>query len=197
MHIPTTAAILAIGSSLLSVVAAQAADVCPPADFFLDTTGKNAITYKTNKAWEMGRRVYFWDFGPYSTATGPATEPSASVAIIPVWVFFYPNGTKAGQGLIDKIPCEPGYSDLWAATNITLKDASLPLNYYKDASVLRADIAANKVIVTDLGMSVNCPVVPFKSTVMDDSPNPAPQPVKGDQGWYKGREVFYFDFGPV
>ncbi|KAJ3160506.1 hypothetical protein HK101_000911, partial [Irineochytrium annulatum] len=161
------------------------------------SVSRHAINYTTKLSWYKNKRLFFWDFGAYSAPAGTSADPASNIGTIPIWLIFYPNGTKAGNNIIDTLPCQPGYSDLWAAQNVTVKDATVPLNFYKDAATIKADAAAGKVTITDLQTLVNCPVVPFGSTCVDDSPNPTPMPPKPTTGWIKGQPVFYFDFGVI
>ncbi|KAJ3330046.1 hypothetical protein HDU76_006542 [Blyttiomyces sp. JEL0837] len=176
-----------------STIALAADAACPSKDFFLNQNGANAMNFTTIPAWCKGAPCYFWNFGAYSSLNGS----SAVIATAPIWVPFFANGTKAGSNIINVIPCEQGYSDLWAVQKVTVPD-STPMDFYKDAKSVIADAAAGKVTVKDAATLVNCPVVPFKSTAFDDAPgNPMPTPPAPTTGWYMGQPVFYFDFGPI
>ncbi|KAJ3151442.1 hypothetical protein HK101_001888 [Irineochytrium annulatum] len=109
----------------------------------------------------------------------------------------FSNGTKAGNNIIDAIPCTPGYSDLWSAQNITITNLSLPYNYYKDVATIFADSSAGKIALANLNTYVNCPVVTFGSTCVDDSPDPKPKPPAPTYGWFKGQQVFHFCFPAI
>ncbi|KAJ3103404.1 hypothetical protein HDU96_009276 [Phlyctochytrium bullatum] len=197
MHFKTLPLLAAV--AVATGVAAQE-EACPPTSYFLDQSGKNAKVYDTQMGWEKGRRVYFWDFGAFSAPAGPASAPSSRVGVIPIYLIFYANGTKAGDNIIDTLPCQPGYSDLWSAQNITLTPAASATytpNALRNASAVLAEVAAGRATQTSLGVNVNCPVVPFGSTVKDSSPANGAAVPKPVSGWFKGEKVFYFDFGPV
>ena len=179
--------------SFLSLAAAQSCDNVKKSDYE-DVSGSKAIEYKTIMGFYKGRKSWYWDFGPRSESKMNGTE----VALQPIWLFNYANGTKAGNNMIDILPCEAHYSDFWEVNMVKVPD-STPYSYYKSAADVNKDVASKKITITKPGKLVNCPVVPFNSTVIDDSPNPTNGNTKPADvfGWYKGKQIFYYNFGEI
>jgi hypothetical protein len=94
----------------------------------------------------------------------------------------------AGQrNIIDVVPGDTGYSDLWEVNFVTVP-AGYVANTFKSAE----DVRNAGLQMTKPGVLVNCPVVPLNSRLAE----PVNGSVEPTMGWYKGREVHYFDFGP-
>ncbi|RKO88920.1 hypothetical protein BDK51DRAFT_27632 [Blyttiomyces helicus] len=171
-------------------------------------SAQHKITFSSAQGWIDDEKVWFYNFGPHST---PGTANGSTIALAPIWVPSYrklkelladedlTNGTKAGNNIINAIPCDAGYSDLWKVNFVTVP-ATYPLNAFKSAAdVLAAAANPSGVTInsTAATLMVNCPVVPFGSTAVDTSGSATATVPKYVNGWYKGAPVFYFDFGPV
>ncbi len=119
--------------------------------------------------------------------TSPAS--GSTVAVAPIYMLV--TGTAAdgspipveGQhNIVDVVPGEDGYSDLWEVMLVTVEPG-----YEADSIRSKADIDAAGLDVAAAGLIVNCPIVPAGSTFEDGEPLV--------QGWYRGERVFYPDFG--
>ncbi|MCB0209458.1 MAG: hypothetical protein KDJ52_09015 [Anaerolineae bacterium] len=145
-----------------------------------------AKNYELVQGWYQGRETFYYDFGPST----PLTEDGTGVVTAPIYVLvtgFDADGNPqavAGQSnIVDVIPGDDGYSDLWEVTFVTV-----PADYEANSITSAQELIDAGYEQTVAGVYVNCPIVPAGSTLSEG----------GDlvQGWYKGQEVFYFDFGP-
>ncbi|HUF53267.1 MAG TPA: hypothetical protein VMR52_05780 [Dehalococcoidia bacterium] len=134
--------------------------------------------------WYRGNEVEYYDFGMNTPLAS-----GASVLTAPIYVFI--TGTDAdgnpvfveGQhNVIDVKPGDVGYSDLWQVNLVTVDET-----YEPDSIRSKDDIDAAGLAPETVEMFVNCPVVPVGSTLEGGE--------ELVQGWYKGKEVFYPDFG--
>ena len=142
-------------------------------------------TFEVTRGWYQGRPTYYYDFG----ANTGATEDRLGVVPAPIYVLvtgFDAEGNPqvvAGQNnIVDVLPGDPGYSDLWQVTFVTT-----PQDYVANTITSAEQILNGGYELTVPGMFVNCPIAPAGSILAEG----------GDlvQGWYRGQEVFYFDFG--
>ncbi len=144
--------------------------------------------------WYRDEPVFYPDFG--------GNDPLA----IPIWVFingFNDDGTpdffEGQNNIIDKVPGEEGYSDFWRVNLVTV-DATYEANTFTSA----AQVLASSLEVTETDLLVNCPVVRPDSDSASGEPRPPalvrsarPEAKAFDlvDGWYRGDDVTYFDFG--
>jgi len=125
--------------------------------------------------WYRNASVSYLDYGP---------QPNVAV---PILVFFQaasPSTPVAGQrNIIDTIPGQPGYSDFWRVYKVLA-----PSGYVANSirSLATAVASGYKIEPTDI--VVNCPVVNPAAKVAGSTTPPV-------SGWYRDREVFYFDHG--
>ncbi|MGA9048574.1 MAG: hypothetical protein WB588_06230 [Dehalococcoidia bacterium] len=133
--------------------------------------------------WYKGSAIQYYDFGTNT----PLVNGIPPVA--PIWVFIYgnkadgtPDFVTGGHNIIDVIPGDPGYSDLWQVVLVTV-----PRSYQPDSITNAADVMKGNFPMKTTDMLVNCPVVPAGSTIQDNRAL--------IQGWYKGQKVYYYDFG--
>lgn len=143
-------------------------------------------TYPLVQGWYEGRATYYYDFGGNS----PALNNAQAVAQAPIYVLvtgFDANGQPqpvAGQhNIIDVVPGDAGYSDLWSVMFVTV-----PSSYQANTVRSADDVRKAGYPIKATAMTVNCPVVPLNSQLSEGQPGLT-------MGWYKGREVHYFDFG--
>ncbi|MFN0095286.1 MAG: twin-arginine translocation signal domain-containing protein [Dehalococcoidia bacterium] len=134
--------------------------------------------------WYRGREVKYYDFGANTKLSG------AAVGSAPIWVLIHgkkPDGTpdmvQGQHNIIDVAPGEPGYSDLWSVNFVTV-----PAGYQVDSVKSAADVTKAGFKSEPQPVFVNCPVVAMGTTFEGGE--------KLVQGWSKGKEVFYPDFGP-
>ncbi len=123
--------------------------------------------------WYRGTDLTYFDYGP---------NPNVAA---PILAFFWQNGTAvAGQrNVIDTIPTQPGYSDFWRVNKVLV-----PTTYVTNSirSIQEAMSSNYTLQLTDI--IVNCPVVNPNTTLQGSSMKPV-------QGWYRDRDVYYFDQG--
>ncbi|MEX2247558.1 MAG: hypothetical protein WEC75_12840 [Dehalococcoidia bacterium] len=134
--------------------------------------------------WYKDRAVKYYDFG--------ANTPLASgntVQTAPIYVFIHgmnadgsPDFVAGQHNVVDDVPGDDGYSDLWQVMLVTVPDG-----YEPDSITSKDEIDAAGYEITETDMFVNCPIVPEGTTLEDGKPLV--------QGWNKGEEVFYPDFG--
>ncbi len=143
-----------------------------------------AKRYGLVNGWYRGNDAKYWDFGMASP-----TNASGAVSPAPIYAFSTgknddgsPRLVSGQHNVIDVLPGQPGYSDLWEVMLVTV-----PTSYVADSVRSKADIDAKGLKATSAGIFVNCPVVPTGSTL--ESGNALVQ------GWYHGESVFYPDFG--
>ncbi len=168
---------------LLATFLATAARAATVGDVFTDPPKSFALV----QGWFAGRATFYYDFG----MNAPATANASKVAAAPIYVLvtgFDANGQPqmlAGQhNIIDLVPGEAGYSDLWQVNLVTV-----PAGTAADSVRSLDQIRQGGYPVQATPMLVNCPVVPAGSRLAEGTPGLT-------QGWYKGKAVFYFDFGP-
>lgn len=144
----------------------------------------SATRYGLINGWYRGGDARYWDFGMASPSNA-----SGTVSRAPIYAFTTgknddgsPRLVSGQHNVIDVLPGQAGYSDLWEVMLITV-----PTSYVADSVRSRADIEAQGFQAVSAGLFVNCPVVPTGSTVEEGSPLV--------QGWYRGEAVYYPDFG--
>jgi hypothetical protein len=133
--------------------------------------------------WYRDEPVVYYDFGMQSPATG------AVVATSPIWAFITgmdgdgnPIFVDGQFNIVDAIPGDAGYSDLWQVNLVTV-----PEDYEPNSIHSAADLATMSYPTEVPGLLVNCPVVPAGSTLAN-----------GEElvtGWYRDQHVYYPDFG--
>jgi hypothetical protein len=133
--------------------------------------------------WYRDQQVKYYDFGMNSPHTG------GSVATAPIYVLISGMNTDGtpifveGQhNIVDAVPGDAGYSDLWQVMLVQAGD-----DYEPDSIKSKAELDASGLQVTSTDMLVNCPIVPEGTTLEGGE--------ELVQGWYKGEPVFYPDFG--
>ena len=125
--------------------------------------------------WDNGNSVQYWDFGE---------NPPIAAGILVFFQQSSPDTPVAGQNnIIDTIPGYPGYTDFWRVYKV-LAPSDYTANSIK--SFEAAVDSGYPIEITDI--VVNCPVV-NPDTALEGSSDSLVQ------GWYRDREVFYFDFG--
>lgn len=142
-------------------------------------------TFGLTQGWYMGRETFYYDFGTNTQAT----EDGEGVVPAPIYVLIrgmqdgQPQPVEGQANIIDVLPGQEGYSDLWQVTFVTV-----PADYEANAIQSAQAIQEAGYQMTPTDTYVNCPVVPEGSTLTEGG---APLV----QGWYQGQEVYYFDFG--
>ena len=146
--------------------------------------GAQSTEFSLVSGWFRDREVKYYDFGMNTGLASGSTVESA-----PIYVFIHgmnadgtPDFVEGQHNIVDVRPGDDGYSDLWQVMMVTV-----PSDYEPDSITSKEEIDDAGLEVTATDMFVNCPIVPAGSTLED---GPALT-----QGWYKGEEVFYPDFG--
>src|SRR3972149_11596280 len=125
--------------------------------------------------WYRNESVSYLDYGLQSNVA------------VPTLVFFEaasPTNPVTGQkNIIDTIPGQPGYSDFWRVYKVLT-----PTGYVANSIRSLADAVASGYPIEVTDTFVNCPVVNPNATISGSSTSPV-------SGWYRNREVFYFDHG--
>jgi hypothetical protein len=105
------------------------------------------------QGWYRDMKVFYFDFGTRSPNDG------SIVLRAPIWVFFLEDGTAVeGQNnVIDLLPDEEGYSDLWHVHKVVV-DSSYVANSYKSAADIMEAAGSGGVTVEETTIFVNCPV---------------------------------------
>jgi hypothetical protein len=125
--------------------------------------------------WFRNESVSYLDYG---------MQPNVAVPILAFFRASSPTTSVPGQrNIIDTIPGQPGYSDFWRVHKVLVPDGYV-------ANTIRsfADAVAAGYTIEVTDTVVNCPVVNPNATVQGSSLTPT-------LGWYRGREVSYFDHG--
>jgi len=125
--------------------------------------------------WYRNQAVSYLDYGP---------QPNVAE---PILVFFQaasPNTPVANQrNIIDTIPGQPGYTDFWRVYKVLV-----PSSYAANSIRSFEDAVASGYTIEVTDLVVNCPVVNPNATIQGSSARPV-------SGWYRNREVSYFDHG--
>ena len=173
-----------LGLAMLVLLLAVSSSLAFAQDNVFSQPAKN---YELVQGWYQGRETFYYDFGPST----PLTEDGAGVVTAPIFVLVTgfdadgnPQAVDGQANIVDVIPGDEGYSDLWEVTFVTV-----PADYQANSITSAQEVIDGGYEQTKAGVFVNCPIVPAGSTLSEGG---APLV----QGWYKGQEVFYFDFGP-
>ena len=133
-------------------------------------------TFPRVNGWYKNGNITYLDYGT-----------SANVSQ-PILVFFQaasPNTTVVGQmNIIDSIPGQPGYTDFWRVHKVLV-----PSSYVANTIRSFEEAVASGYAIQATTTIVNCPVVNPNATT------PGTLFTK-TTGWYRDRNVFYFDYGP-
>lgn len=134
--------------------------------------------------WFQDREVQYYDFGTNTPLAANNTVPTQ-----PIWVFIHgmnadgtPDFVEGQHNIVDVVPGEPGYSDLWQVVLVTV-----PEDYEPDSIRSAEDVRDSGFETQTTDMLVNCPIVP-EGTALETGQELV-------QGWHDGEEVFYPDFG--
>jgi len=105
------------------------------------------------QGWYKDMQVFYFDFGSNSAVDGWIVKTA------PIYALFYGDGTPVqGQhNIIDVLPGEEGYSDLWYVVAVTVSD-SYTSNTYKSAADVQAAVNSGTATLTETNIYVNCPV---------------------------------------
>lgn len=141
--------------------------------------------FELTQGWYEGRQTFYYDFG----ANTQASTDGTTIVPAPIYVLVTgfnddgsPKVVEGQRNIIDVIPGDEGYSDLWEVTFVTV-----PEDYVANTITSAEQVMSGGYEMKKAGFYVNCPVVPAGSTLAEGGDLTA--------GWYKGQDVYYFDFG--
>jgi hypothetical protein len=145
-----------------------------------------AVQFNLVQGWYREQNVEYYDFG----ANTPLGEDGL-VATAPIYALIHgfdddgnPEFVAGQHNIVDVVPGDEGYSDLWEVHLVIVGD-----DYVPDTIRSAQEVHDGGFEIVKPGLLVNCPIVPEGSTLEE---GPALT-----QGWYKGEAVFYPDFGPT
>ncbi|KAJ3210339.1 hypothetical protein HDU82_008330 [Entophlyctis luteolus] len=150
---------------------------------FLDVSGASAVQYSEQEVWTENVKAACWNMGTASplSSANPAGV-NVNQAILPT----YPDGTAAGYPIVQSVPCDSQYSDVWNLMRVIVAQ-NTPYNTYKSFGALLSTNAPS------FGY-FNRPLVPpnstFSSLYSSNPPTVLP-------GWANGGRIYFADFGPV
>ncbi len=125
--------------------------------------------------WYRNGSVSYLDYGLQPNITAP------------ILVFFQaasPDTMVPGQrNIIDTVPGQPGYSDFWRVYKVLA-----PAGYVANSIRSFEAAVASGYAIEETHLVVNCPVVNPGTTIQGSAAAPV-------SGWYRDREVVYFDHG--
>ena len=138
------------------------------------------------QGWYRDRTVLYYDFG--------AVKPDAQPAQVfwPIHGFDArgnPVSMRGQRPIFSTIPGLPDYSSVYRLTYVVVADNVQP-NYVRDIATIDQLVAAKKAHLRESGLLLNLPVVPRGARLARDSSS-------GLVGWYKARDIQFFDFGAV
>lgn len=136
--------------------------------------------------WFRDRPVLYFNFGD-------VPQPlSAGRVLWPVYGFDAAGDPVAIRGqrpIFSTLPGLKGYSGIWRLVYVVTADHVQP-NQLRDVASVNALVRRRRAVLKDASLLVNLPIVARGSALAHDSTPPLP-------GWFEGREVQFFDFGPV
>lgn len=140
--------------------------------------------YELVSGWYRDEEARYYDFGMASPLAA-----SGAVGTAPIYAFITGMGSDGnpifveGQhNVVDVVPGDEGYSDLWAVMLVTV-----PADFEADSIHSQEQLDAAGYEITPTPLLVNCPIVPAESTFEGGE--------SLVQGWYRGERVYYPDFG--
>jgi hypothetical protein len=146
------------------------------------------INFELVQGWYEGDQTFYYDFGAHTQAS----EDGSEVITAPIYVLVTgfdedgnPQVVEGQHNIVDVVPGDEGYSDLWEVTFVTV-----PEDYEANTITSAQEILDGNYEMTVPGVYVNCPIVPAGSELENAEDAPLVT------GWYRGEQIFYFDFGP-
>jgi len=134
--------------------------------------------------WYKGQPVTYYDFGmntPFAANDMVQTSP-IYVLITGMDMDGNPVFVAGQHNIVDDLPGDSDYSDLWNVTLVTV-----PMGYVPDSIRSFQEIENAGFDMTTTDLFVNCPIVPAGSTLASGKTLV--------QGWFRGQPVYYPDYG--
>lgn len=140
-----------------------------------------AETFDTTTGWYQDQSISYYSFNNPI----PSPDGGDTVTPAPIYVLFFGDGTPVPdqRNIIDVVPGDDGYSDLWRVHVVTVPDDYVANDVRSYVQIMNAGYT-----VTPMDIYVNCPVVPEGSMLSGGE-------MGLTMGWYQGQDVSYFDFG--
>jgi hypothetical protein len=145
--------------------------------------GENVLSLVSG--WYRDRQVRYYDFGDRTKLT-----QGSSIAVAPIFALITgmdgegnPQFVEGQHNIVDVVPGDAGYSDLWQVVLVTV-----PADYAPDTLKSAAEVSSSGYGTMTTDIFVNCPIVEEGTQLEGGEPLV--------QGWNKGEAVFYPDFGP-
>jgi hypothetical protein len=138
------------------------------------------------EGWFRDRPVLYYDFGSVPAGAQPGR------VYWPIHGFDARRNPVAIRGqrpIFSTIPGLNDYSGLWRLVYVVTADKIQP-NELKDQASIDAAIRARKARLSETDLTLNLPITPRGTTLARDT-------TQGMLGWYQGRDVQFFDFGPA
>lgn len=135
--------------------------------------------------WFRDRSVLYYDFGSVPAAAVPGR------VLWPIHGFDARGNPVAIRGqrpIFSSLPGLGDYSGVWRLAYVVTADYVQP-NVLRDMESVDALVRRNKALIRETDVAYNLPIVPRGAHLARDSS-------QGMLGWYEGREVQFFDFGP-
>ena len=131
----TATAAAATGTTEATATSSEVSVPAEDADFDLGA----ATQFDLVEGWHKGDDVVYYDFGMRSPLTS-----TGAVGLAPIWAFITgldadgnPQFVEGQHNVIDAVPADAGYSDLWEVSLVTV-----PAGYEADSIRSKADLDA-------------------------------------------------------
>lgn len=138
------------------------------------------------QGWFRDRPVMYYNFGYVDEAV------TAGRVLWPIHGFDAKGNPVAMRGqrpIFSAIPPLGGYSGAWRLAYVLTADHAQP-NQLRDMASVDRLVRSKRASIRETDLTLNLPIVPRGSRLAGDSTPPM-------MGWYEGRDVQFFDFGPV
>ncbi len=149
-----------------------------------DLAPQFAQAFPLVRGWYRAQPIRYYDFGPQAPTISPMflVARGFSAAGRPVLV-------EGQRPIFSSVPGLPGYSAIWQVQYLVV-GPDYVANTLSDGRTAIAWTLAGRARLVVPGLFVNCPIVPLGSTLEGDPGRRALQ-----LAWYKGHDVWFFDFG--
>lgn len=138
------------------------------------------------QGWFRDRTVLYYDFGAVPMGASPGR------VLWPIHGFDAAGNPVAIRGqhpIFSNIPGVPGYSGVYKLAYVVTADHAQP-NQLRDLASIDDMVRRGRASLRETDVTYNLPIVPRGSRLARDS-------TPGLKGWFAGREVQFFDFGPT
>lgn len=138
------------------------------------------------QGWYRDRNVLYYDFGDVPIGA------TAGRVLWPIHGFDAKGNPVAIRGqrpIFSTIPGLADYSGVYRLSYVVTADHVQP-NVLRDIAAVDALVKRGRALIRETDMTYNLPVVPRGTRLARDT-------TQGMEGWYEGRDVQFFDFGPA